>query len=121
VTESRDIAFAWDEIRTQTEKVLSENIDHETEMPVHKNQHGTAKEAPMIKNGIDSKIKGKHNAKSENFPATKKSRFIHEDTDYSNGVTPIPDVRIEVKALPSGINAGTLIQAKAVVLENSCI
>jgi aromatic-L-amino-acid decarboxylase len=37
VTESRDIAFAWDEIRTQTDEVLSENIDHVTEMPVHRN------------------------------------------------------------------------------------
>jgi hypothetical protein len=36
-------------------------------------------------------------------------------------VTPLPDTSIEVKELPSGNNAGTLIQAKAVVLENGCI
>jgi len=134
VTESRDIAFAWEEIRTQADQVLSENIDHETETPAHRNQHGIAKEAPVISNGIGSKIKGTHDVEPENFPATKKSRFIHEDTDlrieasketllpsYSNGVTLLPDTSNEVKALPNGNNAVTLIQAEAVVLDNGCI
>jgi hypothetical protein len=134
VTESRDIAFAWEEIRTQADQLLSENIDHETERPAHRNQHGTAKEAPVIRNGIGSKIKGTHDAESENFPATKTSRFVHEDKDlrieasketllprYSNGVPLLPDTSNEVKALPNGNNALTLIQAEAVVLDNGCI
>lgn len=102
VTESKDIQFAWDEIRSQANQVLSENIDHERETPAPSNQHDTANEALVIRNGIGSKIKGTHDAESENFPATKKSRFIHEDTDLhleasketrlpsnGNGVTPV--------------------------------
>jgi len=134
VTESRDIAFAWEEIRTQADQVLSDNIDHETVTPCHTNQHGTAKEAPVISNGIGSKTNGTHVAESENFPATKKSRFVHEDADlrnkaseetllpsYSNGVTLLPDSSNKIKALPNGNNAVTLIQAEAVVLDNGCI
>jgi len=130
VTESKDIAFAWEEIRTQADQVL----DHETETSPHRNQRGTAKEAFAIRNSIGSKIKGTHDAESENFPATKKSRFIHDDTDLrieasketrlpsdSNGVTLLPDTSNEVKALPKGNNAVTLIQAEAVVLDNGRI
>jgi hypothetical protein len=36
VTESRDIVFAWEEIRTQTEKILSDNADNEAETPPQK-------------------------------------------------------------------------------------
>lgn len=127
VTESRDIAFAWEEIRTQADQVLRENIDHETETPAPRNQQGTAKEAPVISNGIGSKIKGTYDAESETFPASKKSRSIHEDIDlrievsketllpsYSNGVTLLPDTSNEV-------NAVTLMQNEAVVLYNGCI
>lgn len=134
VTESKDIAFAWEEIRTQADQVLSENINHETETSPHRNQRGTAKEAPVIRNGIGSKIKGTHDAESQNFPATKKSRWIHEDTDLrieasketrlpsdSNGMTLLPDTSNEVKVLPKGNNAVTLIQAEAVVLDNGHI
>lgn len=134
VTESRDIAFAWEEIRAQADQVLSENIDHEIETPAHRNQHGTAKEAPVISNDIGSEIKAAHDAESENFPATKKSRFIDDYTDsrieasketllpsYSNGVTLLPDTSNEVKALPNGNNAVTLIQAETVALNNGCI
>jgi hypothetical protein len=134
VTESRDITFAWEEIRTEADRVLSENIDHETEMTAHREQHGTAKEAPVISNGIGSNIKGTHSAESDDSPATKKSRFIREDTDlsievsketllpsYGNGVTLLPDTSNEVNALPNGNNAVTLIQAEAVVLGNGCI
>jgi hypothetical protein len=128
VTESRDIAFAWEEIRTQAEHVLRDNIDHETKMPPGKKQHGFVKEAPVSSNVIGSKINGTHDFESENVPVTKKSRFIHEDMDlrievsketllpsYCNGVTLGPTDSNKVKMGP---NAVTLIQAEAVVLDS---
>jgi hypothetical protein len=89
----------------------------------------------MIKNGIDSKINGTHTTPNQKtFLQPRKSyssMYIQSKCvevskatmlpKYSNGVTLLPDASIEIKALPGGNNAGTLIQAKAVVLENRCI
>lgn len=133
VTESRDIAFAWEEIRTQADHVLSDNIYHETETSPHKQQHGVAKEEITINNGIGSEMKRTHDDDSENYLLTKKSRFMHADMNLcmevsketppsnSNGLTMLRTNNNDVKMLPNSINAVTLIQDEAFVLEKGSI
>lgn len=133
VTESRDIAFAWEEIRTEANHVLSDSIDHEARMPPYKKQHATVK-APVSNNIIGPKMNRAHDFESENVPVTKKSRFVHEDMDlrievsketllpsYSNGMALISTNSNEVKMGHDSSSAVTLIQAEALVLDNSSI
>jgi hypothetical protein len=107
VTESRDIAFAWEEIRSQANEVLSDNADHEKETPPHREQNGVSKDATVITKGIGLTTNGSSEDESETNSVTKKRRYMCEDIC----------VEVVEKSLsPSDRNGVTLIRADAVVM-----
>jgi hypothetical protein len=107
VTESRDIAFAWEEIRSQANQVLNNNADHEEETPPHREHNGLSKDASVITKGIKLSTNGTSDDESEINSVTKKRRYMHEDICV--GV-------VEKSLLPSNRNGVTLIRADAVVM-----
>ncbi|XP_021929364.1 aromatic-L-amino-acid decarboxylase-like isoform X2 [Zootermopsis nevadensis] len=109
VTESRDIAFAWEEIRSQANEVIGDNVDTEIDNLPHKKQNGVCEDERGISDG-----NGASDDISEILPASKKRRYNHEDR-------PINKEMAKETLLPDGINGVTLIQAEAVVLGNACI
>jgi hypothetical protein len=107
VTESRDIAFAWEEIRSQANEVFNDNADHAEETPPHKEQNGVSKDVPVIPNGIGLTANGTSEDEFEINSVTKKRRYISKDICV--GVA-------EDSLLPSNRNGVTLIRAEAVVM-----
>jgi hypothetical protein len=100
VTESRDIIFAWEEIRSQANEVFS---DEET--PPHKEQNGVTKDIGLTINGTSDD-------ESEMYPVTKKRRYLREDICV--GVA-------KESLLPGNRNGVTLIQAEAVVMSDEVL
>jgi hypothetical protein len=107
VTESRDITFAWEEIRSQANEVFSDNADYEEQTPPRKEQNGVAKDTSVITKEIGWTINGTSDDESETYPVTKKRRYMNED--ICNGVA-------KESLSPSNRNEVTLIQAEAVVM-----
>lgn len=69
VTVSRDILFAWQEIRSQINEVFSDNVDCEEETPPHKEQNGVRKDASVITTEIGLTINGTSD-ESEIYPVS---------------------------------------------------
>jgi hypothetical protein len=65
VTESRDITFAWEEIRSQANEVFSDNADYEEETPLQKEQNGVAKDASLFTKEIGLTINGNSDDETE--------------------------------------------------------
>jgi hypothetical protein len=107
VTESRDITFAWEEIRTQANEVMNNSADHKQETPPHREQNGVSKNASVITKGIELSTNGTNDDEPEIHSVTKKRRRMHEDICV--GV-------VEKSLLPSNRNGVTLIRADAVVM-----
>jgi hypothetical protein len=114
VTESRDIVFAWEEIRSQADQVLSDNVDNKPDNLPHKKQNGVAKDVPGISNGNGLTMNGTCDDESEILPVTKKRRYNHEDTPTCIGMA-------KETLLPDNSGWVTPIQAKAFVLGNGCV
>jgi hypothetical protein len=78
VTESRDIVFAWEEIRSQADQVLGDEVDNEPDNLPHKKHNGVAKDVIGISNGNGSTMNGTYD-EPEILPVNKKRKNGHED------------------------------------------